>query len=133
MKIIYNLLNILIMLSITCVSFKLSGFPRKTKLLFNNHRYLSMSDEINEITTSTMPLSFKSKFLTTMKDRGFIHQCTNFVDLDRKFSNGTVTAYLGFDATAKSLHVGSLLQIMILRTLQKSGINIVFIIVYIII
>jgi len=68
-----------------------------------------------------MPVEFKSGFLTTMRDRGFIHQCTDFKTLDHKFSNGIVTAYLGFDATAKSLHVGSLLQIMILRMLQKQG------------
>eukprot|EP00600_Ochromonadales_sp_CCMP1393_P015579 CAMPEP_0175035112 /NCGR_PEP_ID=MMETSP0005-20121125/23035_1 /TAXON_ID=420556 /ORGANISM="Ochromonas sp., Strain CCMP1393" /LENGTH=415 /DNA_ID=CAMNT_0016296127 /DNA_START=198 /DNA_END=1446 /DNA_ORIENTATION=+ len=56
-----------------------------------------------------------------MKERGFIHQCTDFKSLDEKFMEGPIKAYLGFDATAKSLHVGSLLQIMILRTLQKCG------------
>lgn len=43
-----------------------------------------------------MPVEFKSGFLTTMRDRGFIHQCTDFKTLDHKFSNGVVTAYLGY-------------------------------------
>ena len=68
-----------------------------------------------------LPQSFKSAFLQTLLERGFIHQCTNFKSLDEKFMNSTVTAYLGFDATANSLHVGSLLQIMILKHLQNSG------------
>jgi tyrosyl-tRNA synthetase len=64
----------------------------------------------------------QSDFLKTMRDRGFLHQCTNIADLDEKLSQGEpVSAYLGFDATADSLHVGSLLQIMILRHLQQSG------------
>eukprot|EP01039_Chlorochromonas_danica_P001524 gene1524-1662_t len=56
-----------------------------------------------------------------MLERGFIHQCTDFKALDEKLTSGVVAAYLGFDATAKSLHVGSLLQIMILRKLQQCG------------
>jgi tyrosyl-tRNA synthetase len=57
-----------------------------------------------------------------MRDRGFLHQCTSIKELDEKLNTGTpVSAYLGFDATADSLHVGSLLQIMILRHLQRSG------------
>ncbi len=62
-------------------------------------------------TPDTMPSSFNSPFLQTMLERGFIHQCTDFKTLDEKFMSGTVTAYLGFDATANSLHVGSLLQV----------------------
>jgi tyrosyl-tRNA synthetase len=62
-----------------------------------------------------------SDFLKTMRDRGFLHQCSGIEELDKKMSAGCVSAYLGFDATADSLHVGSLLQIMILRHLQKSG------------
>jgi tyrosyl-tRNA synthetase len=68
-----------------------------------------------------MPEKFQSTFMQTLLERGFIHQCTDFKALDEKFTSGTVAAYLGFDATASSLHVGSLLQIMILRTLQKCG------------
>ncbi|GKY91020.1 hypothetical protein MPSEU_000074800 [Mayamaea pseudoterrestris] len=63
----------------------------------------------------------KSPFLKVMRDRGFLHQCTGLVELDEKLSTGVQSAYLGFDATADSLHVGSLLQIMILRHLQQSG------------
>lgn len=63
----------------------------------------------------------KSPFLTTLRDRGFLHQCTSIAELDAKLCEATQSAYLGFDATADSLHVGSLLQIMILRHLQKSG------------
>jgi tyrosyl-tRNA synthetase len=63
----------------------------------------------------------QSPFLTTLRDRGFLHQCTGITELDAKLMSGTQSAYLGFDATADSLHVGSLLQIMILRHLQKSG------------
>lgn len=75
-----------------------------------------------DITTSdAKPEKFKSEFLQTLLERGFINQCTDYAGLDEKFSQGTVSAYLGFDATATSLHVGSLLQIMILRTLQKCG------------
>lgn len=64
----------------------------------------------------------KSPFLKVMRDRGFLHQCTGITDLDEKLMElGCASAYLGFDATADSLHVGSLLQIMILRHLQQSG------------
>lgn len=63
----------------------------------------------------------QSKFIQTMRDRGFLHQCTNLEELDKAMMEGTISAYLGFDATADSLHVGSLLQIMILRHLQQSG------------
>jgi len=66
--------------------------------------------------------SLQSPFLQVMRDRGFLHQCTNIKELDKKLIEKQPTsAYLGFDATADSLHVGSLLQIMILRHLQQSG------------
>ncbi|MCK5424054.1 MAG: tyrosine--tRNA ligase [Emcibacter sp.] len=63
----------------------------------------------------------KSDFLKNMKDRGYIHQCTDMGTLDSKLNGGVVPAYIGFDCTATSLHVGSLVQIMMLRHLQKSG------------
>lgn len=68
----------------------------------------------------------ESPFLQVMRDRGFLHQCTNIEQLDKDMmekqkEGGALAAYLGFDATADSLHVGSLLQIMILRHLQKNG------------
>ena len=63
----------------------------------------------------------KSDFLNNMMDRGYIHQCTDLNALDNKLSKAIVPAYIGFDCTATSLHVGSLVQIMMLRHLQKSG------------
>jgi tyrosyl-tRNA synthetase len=63
----------------------------------------------------------KSDFLHEATERGFVHQCTDTEALDAAFRAGPVSAYIGFDCTADSLHVGSLLQIMILRLLQKHG------------
>ena len=64
---------------------------------------------------------FKSDFLRTLQERGFIHQVTDAGGLDEKAAKGRVVAYIGFDATAPSLHAGSLVQIMMLRWLQKTG------------
>ncbi|TDI67295.1 MAG: tyrosine--tRNA ligase [Alphaproteobacteria bacterium] len=63
----------------------------------------------------------KSEFLNTVTERGFVHQCTDTAALDAALSAGVVTAYIGFDCTAPSLHVGSLVPIMLLRHLQKTG------------
>ena len=63
----------------------------------------------------------KSDFLRTLTERGYIHQQTDAAGLDRRALSGVVTAYIGFDATADSLHVGSLVQIMLLRRLQQTG------------
>ncbi|MCA0031766.1 tyrosine--tRNA ligase [Mesorhizobium sp. B263B2A] len=65
--------------------------------------------------------AFKSDFLRTMSERGFIHQTSDDAGLDNLFATETVTAYIGFDATAKSLHAGSLIQIMMLHWLQQTG------------
>ncbi|MET2827203.1 tyrosine--tRNA ligase [Mesorhizobium shangrilense] len=65
--------------------------------------------------------AFKSDFLRTMSERGFIHQTSDDAGLDQLFAKETVTAYIGFDATAKSLHAGSLIQIMMLHWLQQTG------------
>ncbi len=65
--------------------------------------------------------SYKSEFLNTLEQRGFIHQCSDFDGLDAKLMDGVQSAYIGFDATADSLHVGSLVQIMMLYWLQQSG------------
>ena len=62
-----------------------------------------------------------NKFLTEFKDRGFFYQCTGEDDLSRMLDKEKINAYIGFDCTAESLHVGSLLQIMCLRLLQKHG------------
>ncbi len=63
----------------------------------------------------------RSEFLNVMQERGFIHQCTDLEGLDKKFSSETVTAYNGYDATARCLHIGNLVSIMMLRWLQKTG------------
>lgn len=65
--------------------------------------------------------AFKSDFLRTMSERGFIHQTSDDAGLDNLFATETVTAYIGFDATARSLHAGSLIQIMMLHWLQQTG------------
>ena len=62
-----------------------------------------------------------NKFLNEFKDRGYFYQCTNKNDLSNLLNSKKVTAYIGFDSTASSLHVGSLMQIMCLRLLQKHG------------
>tara|TARA_R110002012_G_scaffold40449_4_gene111317 strand:- start:24 stop:1271 length:1248 start_codon:yes stop_codon:yes gene_type:complete len=64
---------------------------------------------------------FKSGFMQTMSERGYVHQCTDNDALDELLNNKVVTAYIGFDCTADSLHVGSLIQIMMLRHLQRAG------------
>lgn len=64
---------------------------------------------------------FKSDFLNVMRERGFIHQISDETGLDDLLAKETVTAYIGFDPTASSLHVGSLIQIMMLHWLQKNG------------
>jgi tyrosyl-tRNA synthetase len=63
----------------------------------------------------------KSEFMNIMMTRGYLADCTDYQGLDEALSNGVVTAYIGYDATAKSLHVGHLLNIMMLRWLQKTG------------
>ena len=62
-----------------------------------------------------------NKFLKEFKDRGFFYQCTNEEELSSLMDKEKIKAYIGFDCTAESLHVGSLLQIMCLRLLQKNG------------
>ena len=63
----------------------------------------------------------KSDFLNVSIERGFFHQCTNVEELDRQLTSGTVTAYIGFDCTAPSFHIGNLIQIMRLYWLQQTG------------
>ena len=63
----------------------------------------------------------RSDFLQTLQNRGFIHQCTDLEALDAQALKAPITAYIGFDCTADSLHVGSLVPIMLLRWLQKTG------------
>ena len=70
-----------------------------------------------------MQSAFKpqSDFLQTLTERGYIHQCSDFAGVDAKAKSGELIAYIGFDCTASSLHIGSLVQIMMLRWLQKTG------------
>ena len=63
----------------------------------------------------------KNKFLLEMQDRGYLNQSTNLDALDEICNKKSISGYIGFDCTASSLHVGSLLQIMILKLMQKHG------------
>jgi tyrosyl-tRNA synthetase len=63
----------------------------------------------------------KSDFIRIAQERGYVHQITDVEALDARLSAGTVAAYVGFDCTADSLHVGHLLSIMLLRLLQRTG------------
>src|SRR5215467_7248002 len=65
--------------------------------------------------------TYKSEFLQILASRGFIHQVSEPEALDAKAAAGAIVAYVGFDATAPSLHIGNLLTIMMLRWLQKTG------------
>ena len=67
------------------------------------------------------PFTPRSDFLNVLIERGYVHQCSDFVGLDVRAASGELVAYIGFDCTAPSLHVGSLLQIMMLYWLQKTG------------
>lgn len=64
---------------------------------------------------------YQSELMTTLVERGFLYQCTDEDGLDKAAATETVTGYIGFDCTAPSLHVGSLVQIMMLRHLQRAG------------
>ena len=63
----------------------------------------------------------KDKFLLEMRSRGYLNQCTDLNKLDSVCNKNSIKAYIGFDCTANSLHVGSLLQIMILKLMQKEA------------
>ncbi|MBL6954894.1 MAG: tyrosine--tRNA ligase [Alphaproteobacteria bacterium] len=65
--------------------------------------------------------AIKSEFVRTLVERGFMHQCTDLDALDALAAQQKITAYIGYDCTASSLHVGSLVQIMMQRHLQKTG------------
>ena len=66
-------------------------------------------------------MTYQSTLLRLLDERGYIHQLTDAEGLDKLAANQVVPAYIGFDATAPSLHVGSLVQIMMLRRLQQAG------------
>ena len=65
--------------------------------------------------------AFKSDFLNVLQERGFIHQCSDFEGLDALAAKGQATAYVGYDCTAPSLHIGNYLTMMMLYWLQQSG------------
>jgi tyrosyl-tRNA synthetase len=89
----------------------------ETILGFNAVRYL-LHHRRTEITIMS---AYKSDFLQVLAARGFIHQLSDAEGLDAKARAGAITAYVGFDATAPSLHIGNLLTIMMLRWLQRTG------------
>ena len=63
----------------------------------------------------------KSSLIQELQLRGYIHQCTNIEELDQLATKKKLVAYIGFDCTAESLHIGSLIQLMLIRILQKTG------------
>ena len=65
--------------------------------------------------------AYKSDFLNVLNERGFIHQCSDFDGLDALLNKETVTAYVGYDATATSLHIGNLISVTMLYWLQETG------------
>ena len=66
-------------------------------------------------------MTYKSDLIQIFSERGYIHQATDLDGIDGYASDSIMPTYIGFDCTADSLHVGSLVQIMMLRILQKSG------------
>ena len=68
-----------------------------------------------------MTTTYKSDFLNILDQRGFIHQCSDFEGLDRKLTEGVQSAYTGYDPTAKSLHVGHMMWMMMLHWFQQAG------------
>ena len=65
--------------------------------------------------------NYKSDFLNHINERGFIYQISDSDKLDKLFSEEKITAYIGFDCTAPNLHIGSLMQILLLKKLQDFG------------
>ena len=94
--------------------------PQTAPAVLDAHASETQAPEL-ESRAMSAPASFKSEFLRTLQARGYIHQITHPEELDAAAASGIVTAYIGFDATAPSLHVGSLIQIMMLRRLQQAG------------
>lgn len=78
-------------------------------------------DALPEFKVRRIMTGFKSDFLRILSERGYIHQISDPEGLDAAFVKGPVTGYIGFDATATSLHAGSLIQIMMLHWMQQTG------------
>ena len=81
----------------------------------------SMASTTSPTVPAAAAASLRSEFLRTLVERGFLHQCTDLEALDAAAAAGRIAGYIGFDATADSLHVGSLIQIMMLRHMQRTG------------
>ncbi len=73
------------------------------------------------LTASLMSFQPRSEFVRTLQARGYVHQATDLEALDAAAASGVLSGYIGFDATADSLHVGNLVGIMLLRRLQQAG------------
>lgn len=65
--------------------------------------------------------TYASELVRTLVERGYLYQATDIEGLDKRAASETLSGYIGFDLTARSLHVGSLVQIMLLRRLQQAG------------
>ena len=83
--------------------------------------FTSMASTTSPDPVAVPPASLRSELLRTLVSRGYLHQCTDLEALDAAAASGRITGYIGFDATADSLHVGSLIPIMLLRHLQRAG------------
>jgi tyrosyl-tRNA synthetase len=83
--------------------------------MFVNHALLGEEPAVSD------DFSPRSDFLATLQTRGFIHQCSDFAGVDEKALSGALVAYVGYDCTAPSLHIGNLVSIMLLHWLQKTG------------
>ena len=83
--------------------------------------FTSMASTTSPDPVAVPPASLRSELLRTLVSRGYLHQCTDLEALDAVAASGRITGYIGFDATADSLHVGSLIPIMLLRHLQRAG------------
>src|SRR5947199_5989987 len=97
---------------------RILGFHPTVDLL---HQPRPRGDQAKRLHKRLQVSTYKSEFLHTLASRGFIHQVSEPEALDAKAAAGTIVAYVGFDATAPSLHIGNLLTIMMLRWLQKTG------------
>ncbi len=82
---------------------------------------MTINDANNNANQNNNNQTYKSDFISTIVNRGFLHQCSDINALDKLANGKIINAYIGFDATADSLHAGSLVPIMLLRKLQQAG------------
>src|SRR5690606_34058405 len=93
---------------------RLCGLVLKPRRVENHRRILPDAQ-------AAIMSGYKSDFLNILDERGFIHQCSDFEGLDALAAKGEVIAYVGYDCTAPSLHIGNFLSMMMLHWLQQSG------------